>query len=445
LDYNQQYWNYKSVRDPLYGFIHLSEREAALIGTTFMHRLTRIKQLAHTYLVYPSAVHTRFEHSLGVLHMADRLSTCYNIGGERREVIRCAALLHDVGHGPFSHLFENVLVKVNGSEFSHEDVTRAIISNDEDISSILEGKITTSTHQNPSDIRAKVLLLLSKESNEKDPLGRSIISGTIDADKLDYLRRDSYHTGSTYGMFDLERMLSTLRVVQDNGKEYPAILEKGTPVLESFRLARYLLYIQVYQHHTRVVADRMFLRSLELAIFAEKKIPEDKFKFKGREKEFITDYFSLDDSSIYELVLSSCKGNASIAFEILNDLKNRRLFKRSYARESGVIPAAKRIQVWKTKEADLEKEIATASGVPASYVIAHKESEEGGLSSYKSFGSVAESGDIPMLYIDRDGKAQPYEDRSPISLRKEPSQILYIFTKKAFQGKVSEICKQKFC
>jgi len=104
LNYYPKYWNYKSVRDPLYGFIHLSEREAALIATPFMHRLTRIKQLAHTYLVYPSAVHTRFEHSLGVLHMADKLCTCFEIEAERREVIRCASLLHDIGHGPFSHI-----------------------------------------------------------------------------------------------------------------------------------------------------------------------------------------------------------------------------------------------------------------------------------------------------------------------------------------------------
>jgi HD superfamily phosphohydrolase len=114
LDYNSKYWKHKSIRDPLYGFIHLSEREASLIATPFMHRLTRIKQLSHTYLVYPSATHTRFEHSLGVLYMADKLCKCFEIQGERREVIRCASLLHDVGHGPFSHLFENIMIKING-------------------------------------------------------------------------------------------------------------------------------------------------------------------------------------------------------------------------------------------------------------------------------------------------------------------------------------------
>jgi HD superfamily phosphohydrolase len=140
MGYRRKYWNYKSVRDPLYGFINLSKREALLIGTPFMHRLTRIKQLAHTYLVYPSAVHTRFEHALGALFMADRMCQCFEIEDERREIIRCAALLHDVGHGPFSHVFENIMVKVNDTEFTHEDVTCAIIKQDHKIHSILEGK-----------------------------------------------------------------------------------------------------------------------------------------------------------------------------------------------------------------------------------------------------------------------------------------------------------------
>jgi HD superfamily phosphohydrolase len=98
------------------------------------------------------------------------------------------------------------------------------------------------------------------------------------------------HTGSTYGTFDLERMLSTLTTIKDDDKEYPAILEKGIHVLESFRLARYSIYTQVYQHHTRLIADRMFLRSLELAIFREKSIPKKLFKFYAREKQFIDEF-----------------------------------------------------------------------------------------------------------------------------------------------------------
>lgn len=446
MNCDSKFWRFKSIRDPLYGFIQLSERESALIGTPFMHRLTRIKQLAHTYLVYPSAVHTRFEHSLGVLHMADRLCNCFDVNEKRREVIRCAALLHDVGHGPFSHLFENIMVKVNGEEFTHEDITRAIIRYDEGISSILQGKFLSENSAQFDNIQEDVLAILGKDASEKDPLGRSIISGTIDADKLDYMRRDSYHTGSTYGIFDLERMLSTLTTVKDEDKEYPAILEKGTLVLESFRLARYLLYMQVYQHHTRLSADRMFLRSLELAIFNEMRISKDYFQFNGREKEFLTQYLMLDDYSIYDLIIKNCSDLPdSLAYQIMNDLRNRRLFKRAYEKELNTIPAPKRMKVWKRKEEDIEKEISDKSGVPVEFVIAHKESEEGGLKSYRTFGRVTESGDIPIMYVDKQNKPYSYEDKSPIRLRNEPSQILYIFTKKEFKEKIAKACEEKFC
>lgn len=449
MKYDIKYWNYKSVRDPLYGFIHLSERETFLVGTPFMHRLTRIKQLAHTYLVYPSAIHSRFEHSLGVLHMADRLCLCFKIDGERREVIRCASLLHDVGHGPFSHIFENIMVKINGGKFTHEDVTKAIIEQDDDIRAILEGNFG-GNKKTVSDIHSKVLGMFKKETQERaeenDPLDKSILSGTIDADKLDYLRRDSYHTGSTYGIFDLERMLSTLTTVDDNGKKYPAILEKGMPVLESFRLARYLLYTQVYRHHARLIADKMFLKALESAIFNERKVSKNLFKIYGREKSFINNFLNLDDSSVYDLVLSCRKNTAdSVAFAIMNDLKNRRLFKRSYMREFSEIPPPKRMVLWKKDENILEREIADAANVKPEVVIAHKESGEGGLAAFRTFGRVTEAGEIPIMYIDQNGSPQVSEDRSPFGLRTEPSQLLYIFTKRDYREKVSAVCKRELC
>ncbi len=441
MTYDAHYWRFKSIRDPLYGFIQLSKREAHLIGTPFMHRLTRIKQLAHTYLVYPSAVHTRFEHSLGVLHMADRLCECFEITGERREVIRSATLLHDIGHGPFSHLFENIMVKVNGEKFTHEDITKAIIEYDDDIRVLLEGELPSNTNGVPN-IHSQVLEMFSKASNDKDPAGKSILSGTIDADKLDYLRRDSHHTGSTYGIFDLERMLSTLRPFSDNGKNYPAILEKGTPVLESFRLARYLLYIQVYQHHARLSADRMFLRALDLAIFKEKKIPETLFLFYGHEKEFLKDYLNLDDHSIYDLILTKCHDANSVAFSIMVDLKNRRLFKRAYTKDFNEISPIKRMSIWKRDEKDLEQQLAADANVNSDLVIVHKDSEEGGLKSYRTFGRVTEANEIPIIYIDKNGEPKPYDDRSPISLRKEPSEILYVFARRDLKDRVAPVCNK---
>lgn len=225
------------------------------------------------------------------------------------------------------------MIKINDTKFSHEKITKAIIRYDKPISTILKGTVKNSEIMSP-DIHSRVLSIFENDDST-DKIARSIISSQIDADKMDYLRRDSYHTGSTYGIFDLERILATLRLGEEvPGKQMPAIMEKGIPALETFRLARYSLYTQVYQHHARLSADQMFLRALELAIFKEKKIDQALFQFNGREKDFIRDYLQYDDHSIYELVLEKCRADTSSqAFRIMNDLKNRQLFKRAYERD----------------------------------------------------------------------------------------------------------------
>ena len=392
-DYDLKYWDYKSIRDPLYGFIHLSKRETGLIDTPYMHRLTRIKQLAHTYLVYPSAVHTRFEHSLGISHIASRMCASFNICGKRKETVRAAALLHDIGHGPFSHLFEDIMSRING-DFSHEMVTSAIIKYDEQISSILKGNISNigSHTEKLDDIYSEVLSIFDKNKEDKnkedknkegDQIAKFIISSRLDADKMDYLRRDSYHTGSTYGTFDLEEVLSTLTLASEvAGVFFPVTLEKGIPALESFRLARYSLHTQVYQHHARLIADQMFLRSLELAIFDEKVIPSKTFQFKGREKKFIEEFLSMDDSSIYNLILEKSKKRSdSSAYQIISDLKDRRLFKRCYETDVNKIQVGILMALEKNRDnlQKHEKEIASAAKIPNEFVIVHLESEEPGL------------------------------------------------------------------
>jgi len=418
-----------------------------LISTPFMHRLTRIKQLAHSYLVYPSAVYTRFEHSLGMMHLANRMCDAFEISGHRKEVIRVAALLHDIGHGPFSHLFEDIMRPYNKGpdKFSHEEITEAIIRTDHDIVEILSGKKRLSNGAHPDNIHSEVLSLFSKPP--EDSLGKSIISSSLDADKMDYLRRDSYHSGTVYGVFDLERIFATLRKTKDKatGHEYPAVLEKGAPALESFRLARYLLYTQVYQHHTRLIADRMFLRSLELAI-EDGILPKKFITFRGREKKFLESYLLLDDSSIYEYVLKTNKKRLST--EIMSDLKARRLFKRCYEKDQSEMDTSRAMDLWqknsKGKLKEIEENLARSIGIRPEYVIAYGESESDALKSYRSFGSATQAGDIPMLYIDADGKPKPYEDVSPIRIKEEPSITFYIFTKGDYRAKGKAECRKLF-
>ena len=108
---DKQYFGHKSIRDPLYGFIDVSKKEISIIDSNVFRRLQNIKQLSHAFVVYPSATHTRFEHSLGALHVADRICQQFEFNRDRRELVRLSMLLHDIGHGPFSHLFENVLTE----------------------------------------------------------------------------------------------------------------------------------------------------------------------------------------------------------------------------------------------------------------------------------------------------------------------------------------------
>jgi HD superfamily phosphohydrolase len=367
----------------------------------------------------------------------------FQISGNRKEVVRAAALLHDIGHGPFSHLFEDIMRRHNAGnkKFSHEEITEAIIKHDPEIVDILRGTRRTEKGRQLDDILSDVLDLFAKKP--ADTLAKSIISSSIDADKMDYLRRDSYHSGTVYGVFDLERIFATLRKKRDNatGQEYPAVLQKGVPALESFRLARYLLYTQVYQHHTRIVADRMFLRSLETAV-EEGILPKTLFVFRGREKKFLNSYLSLDDSSIYDLVLRPDR--KSIATEIMSDLKARRLFKRCYVKDQKEMDTARAMDLWqqdnKVKLKELEQSIATELGIDQEFVIAYGESEVDALKSYRNFGTATQAGDIPMLYIDSKGKSKPYEDVSPIRIKEEPSITFYVFTKDEKRTKGRMVC-----
>ena len=308
-------FKHKSFRDPLHGFIGLSEKEVSLVDTKVFRRLHRIKQLSHTHLVYPSALHTRFEHSLGAAHIAGRMCDELCLESEK-ELVRQTALLHDIGHGPFSHLFENVLKKINpGINDMHEEITRMIIDNDQEIDDVLG-----------SD-KKKVVEMLSPKSKmgiKRSTLNSDIVSGNLDADKLDYLRRDSYFLGVNYGMFDLERIIHTLRRAGGDNP-YLGIDIKGKDAVESYRLARHLMHAQVYEHHTRLAADQMFLRALDIAIHKEGVIDPDALSIKS--SEFLNYYTKLDDNSVYELIVRSDKAKESK--HILERIKQRKLLKRA--------------------------------------------------------------------------------------------------------------------
>ncbi|ASJ07154.1 HD domain-containing protein [Thermococcus pacificus] len=219
----------KLVHDPIHGHIELDDFAVRLVDTPEFQRLRRITQLGLVYLAYPSARHTRFEHSLGAFHLARRIRE-HNPDIEEGAVY--AALLHDLGHYPFSHTLEALYPR-------HEEGTRWIIKNGE-VGDVIRERYS---------LREFFELL-------KHPL----VSGDIDADRMDYLVRDAYYTGIAFGLVDLDRLIRNLRW---DGEKL-VVGEKGTMAAQNLLLARSMMYPAVYQHHTSKIAGAMLVKAVEL-------------------------------------------------------------------------------------------------------------------------------------------------------------------------------------
>ncbi len=248
------------IRDPVHGFIHYSDDERRVIDSPNFQRLKGIRQLALTFLVYPGAMHTRFEHSLGVMEMATRAFDALvgrqgkelrknfsriSLGlGEARQLLRLTALFHDTGHLPFSHAAENVLPRGKG----HEDVSVAIVKERE--------RFLNRTFYR--GVAEHIELLIRKNAIVPPELQilKKLISSQLDVDRADYLLRDSHHCGVEYGNFDYLRLFEMLRLVPgaQGGLEL-AVDRGGVHPLEALILARYYMFAQVYFHKVRRIYD----------------------------------------------------------------------------------------------------------------------------------------------------------------------------------------------
>lgn len=241
--------NCSRIRDPLYGFISLTPGELQLIDTPLFQRLRRVHQLALTKYVYPSAEHSRFVHSLGVLHCATlimeglfehKLTKTFNKPTEGAlRTLRYAALLHDIGHLPFSHAVEGDWL----SGLSHEDLSMFIIENYSPIKDVLEKDSVS-----PREVSS----LLGKTPISKLKIYHEIVSGQLDADRADYLLRDSHCCGVKYGEYDFPRFLQIFAAQEDDsGVLNLCIDEKDLPIAESLLIARYHYNLQIPFHRTR--------------------------------------------------------------------------------------------------------------------------------------------------------------------------------------------------
>jgi uncharacterized protein len=241
------------IQDPIHGYIKVTKEERELIDSPFIQRLRRIHQLAGAYLVYPGGVHTRFEHVIGTMHVAGLIgqSIANSAGLHDHDIqeLRIAALLHDLGHGPFSHLFEEVLSEK--TELTHEDLSQRIVRE----TSI--GDILNKNGYRPSKISK---LCVGKSTGK--PFLNQIIAGGLSADMMDYLLRDTYFTGVEYGKVDIQRVIDSLDVSDDGH----LMLERAALyAFEALLIARYEMFKAVYFHRTVRAAELMLAHSMMLA------------------------------------------------------------------------------------------------------------------------------------------------------------------------------------
>jgi len=298
------YWG--EIKDPVHGYVYITQTEKKLIDSYPVQRLRRLRQLAGSEFVYSGANHTRFEHCLGVMHLAGKLAENQNLSillsEDEIQLIRMGCLLHDVGHGPFSHVFEHLLVKFLNK--THEDMTRWLIQESElkDIINSIGFK---------ADDVAK--LAVGKLRRPKRAFLDQVIQSGVDIDKLDFVVRDTYHTGAEYGYVDIFRLIHMMDVLDEN----LAVDVGALSALESFVLARLESFRSIYFHRVGRAAQIMLAMAME-----EAKDELGLIEFDSPE-----DYLDLTDYTVWTK-LRECKKSKKIMY----NLERRNLLKCAYDR-----------------------------------------------------------------------------------------------------------------
>lgn len=313
----------KVLKDPVHSYIHIHyEVIWNCLDSKEFQRLRRIRQLGGDFQVYPTAEHSRFSHSLGVYEIVRRMVTevktlCAELTEYEKVCVMLAGLLHDVGHGPFSHAFEHV------TNHSHEEYTAKIILGDTELNSILRAV----SKKMPEDI-----VSIIQHTHENDILNQ-IVSGQLDADRMDYLLRDSYFTATSYGQFDLERILRTMRVRKTSeGRKVIVVKHTGIHSVEDYIMARYQMYWQVYYHPVARSYEAVFIQLFNRLkdIFKDNKDYFEDMKvlvpFLEKVEVSEEEYFRLDENSLlYCCALIQDKDDV-IAADLAKRLQNRKLF-----------------------------------------------------------------------------------------------------------------------
>ena len=328
------------IRDPIHGYIKINEAEREIIDSPYIQRLRYIRQLAGAYLVYPGATHTRFEHVLGTMYVAgaisDRLFQLNEIDMDVAYELRLSALLHDVGHGPFSHMFDELLAEKN---LSHEDISHELIRRTE------LADILSRNGFSPKKISA----LAVGRYNTKKYFLNEVISGSLCADIMDYVLRDSYFTGVEYGKVDIHRVIDSL-CVTDNRL---ALDRAALYAFEALLIARYEMFKAVYFHRTVRAAQLMLIRAMQMADGALHLTDRwhDSSFLELTDENVLRELYSLDESK-YEVVK-----------KFVYNFKNRRLLKCAYEAFLQLHERRKIKNLVVKQKRKMEEDIARMAGV----------------------------------------------------------------------------------
>ena len=361
--------NFLEITDPIHDFIRINKTERKIIDTSVFQRLRRIKQLSGAHLTYPGAQHTRFEHSLGVLHIAsmagESLHSKELMSNEDVQNIRFAALLHDIGHGPFSHLFEEVLQR---KKQNHEEIGKQIILKSE-IGDIIS----------KSGYDKKLIHNLAVGQSKMQYLNE-IVSGALSADMMDYLLRDGYFTGAEHAKIDHHRLTHSLDVY----KNKLALDSSALVNFETMMISRFQMFKAVYFHKTVRAGEVMMLEAMSLA-----------GNELGLSSLKIDEYVKLTDEVVLEKLMSLPETNSDLktAKKIATDYQDRKLFKCVFERSlTGKSLSKNRLDELKQKIAKKSKispnqifiDTSTTSSIPLtpskkeskSIILTRKESKK---------------------------------------------------------------------
>jgi HD superfamily phosphohydrolase len=312
----------KIINDPIYGFITIPyDIIFDLIEHPYFQRLRRIKQLGLTHYVYPGALHTRFHHALGAMHLMQQAiktlrGKSIEITGEEAKAVTIAILLHDIGHGPFSHALEQKIVKVH-----HEEISLLFM---EELNEEFDGKLDLAIKIFKGDYYKKFL--------------HQLVSSQLDMDRMDYLNRDSYFTGVSEGVIGYDRIIKMLNVRNDE-----IVIEyKGIYSIEKFLIARRIMYWQVYLHKTALSAEQMLIKVFErVKTLASQKVDlpiSDALRFfvynninskqfRTNRKELLRQFALLDDVDIISALKKFTQNNDFILKKMSTGILNRQLFR----------------------------------------------------------------------------------------------------------------------